>query len=599
MASQVKVLHMRSSSFEHAYSHTIHPVEESNEAVQPYDDASQIDLEKEDTIFDPGGQDHYDEGDGTNIQTKPGYSLTICAREIVSDKGEKIVYIGDDIENERKNVVTWCDIERNDELSYGAERLRGEEVTFGVFYPNEIKIETVKVVREENKYDATTKQSDEDDEPELLSYVNASKYHQIKANNVVTVRKSILRELGKFMFGCSGDIVSLLPSGIMVILSKVPFQIQMPSRETDNNMLVVLSQIISDMASYRVEDMDVSMTRSLLAIPRTNRSCLLRKECILTGIAVLMNSHTYANRAQLIGNDGELEIVSEMTHLHYPQHVAHLALRMITAMCGASVAYYLVKQSKLCRVLIRHDIMIEYGDVMNEIIQKLSFDKKANAHLDECGMAKYNMRKHHDIWTLGVQLFTLLQLQQSPLREYQDEVITYPTRNAPVNEDDMVEKRLESSLHVNEELTVFKGEILMGKTDKKATDRDKKKVYEIPNESGIKRFELYHRGYVDVHLAYKMDITDKINPLIYYDPCDTNDMKLRDISSVNEVDEEWDYRNEDAARKVGIDKELEQSKPSMHDLDDIADAQLLAESFSEIREVMRTEWTLAQVMEHC
>eukprot|EP01083_Nonionella_stella_P295774 1005112_1 len=359
MASQVKVLHMRSSSFEHAYSHTIHPVEESNEAVQPYDDASQIDLEKEDTIFDPGGQDHYDEGDGTNIQTKPGYSLTICAREIVSDKGEKIVYIGDDIENERKNVVTWCDIERNDELSYGAERLRGEEVTFGVFYPNEIKIETVKVVREENKYDATTKQSDEDDEPELLSYVNASKYHQIKANNVVTVRKSILRELGKFMFGCSGDIVSLLPSGIMVILSKVPFQIQMPSRETDNNMLVVLSQIISDMASYRVEDMDVSMTRSLLAIPRTNRSCLLRKECILTGIAVLMNSHTYANRAQLIGNDGELEIVSEMTHLHYPQHVAHLALRMITAMCGASVAYYLVKQSKLCRVLIRHDIMIE------------------------------------------------------------------------------------------------------------------------------------------------------------------------------------------------------------------------------------------------
>eukprot|EP01083_Nonionella_stella_P062845 163395_1 len=369
MASQVKVLHMRSSSFEHAYSHTIHPVEESNEAVQPYDDASQIDLEKEDTIFDPGGQDHYDEGDGTNIQTKPGYSLTICAREIVSDKGEKIVYIGDDIENERKNVVTWCDIERNDELSYGAERLRGEEVTFGVFYPNEIKIETVKVVREENKYDATTKQSEED-----------------------------------------------------------------------------------------------------------------------------------------------------------------------------------------------------------------------------------------------------------------DEVITIPTRNAPGNDDGMVEKRLESSLDANEvqyeqiarsyeELTAFEGdifddyvskigmysfpEILMGKTDKKATDRDKKKVYEIPNESGIKRFELYHRGYVDVHLAYKMDITDKINPLIYYDPCDTKDMKLRDIPSVNEVDDEWDYRNEDAARKVGIDKELEQSKPSMHDLDDIADAQLLAESFSEIREVMRTEWTLAQVMEHC
>eukprot|EP01083_Nonionella_stella_P267769 904721_1 len=211
-------------------------------------------------------------------------------------------------------------------------------------------------------------------------------------------------------------------------------------------------------------------------------------------------------------------------------------------------------------------------------------------------MAKYNMRKHHDIWTLGVQLFTLFQLQQSPLREYQDEVITIPTRNAPGNDDGMVEKRLESSLDANEvqyeqiarsyeELTAFEGdifddyvskigmysfpEILMGKTDKKATDRDKKKVYEIPNESGIKRFELYHRGYVDVHLAYEMDIIDKINPLIYYDPCDTNDMKLRDISSVNEVDEEWDYRNEDAARKVGIDKELEQSKPSMHDMQSI------------------------------
>eukprot|EP01083_Nonionella_stella_P182852 659044_1 len=180
--------------------------------------------------------------------------------------------------------------------------------------------------------------------------------------------------------------------------------------------------------------------------------------------------------------------------------------------------------------------------------------------------------------------------------EEDDEVITIPTRNAPGNGDDMVEKRLESSLDANEvqyeqiarsyeELTAFEGdifddyvskigmysfpEILMGKTDKKATDRDKKKVYEIPNESGIKRFELYHRGYVDVHLAYKMDITDKINPLIYYDPCDTNDMKLRDISSVNEVDEEWDYRNEDAARKVGIDKELEQSKPSMHDMQSI------------------------------
>eukprot|EP01083_Nonionella_stella_P110612 323796_1 len=46
-------------------------------------------------------------------------------------------------------------------------------------------------------------------------------------------------------------------------------------------------------------------------------------------------------------------------------------------------------------------------------------------------MAKYDMRKHHDIWALGVQLFTLFQLQQAPLQGYQDKVSTYPTRNAP------------------------------------------------------------------------------------------------------------------------------------------------------------------------